>query len=73
MFFAETPQVVAEEIKRAKEGCPGLYVKLVGFDASRGVESSVMSFMLSRPRTETIFGLARQDRNGRSLGYTLIS
>merc|ERR1712226_1440734 len=57
MFFAETPQVVADEIKKAKEGCPGLYVKLVGFDASRGIESSVMSFMLSRPRTETSFGL----------------
>jgi ribulose-bisphosphate carboxylase small chain len=72
MFFAESPEVVAEEIKRAKEGCSGLYVKLVGFDASRGIESSVMSFMLSRPRTEISFSLARQERNGRSLGYTLI-
>ena len=47
------------------------YVKVVGFDNSRGVESAVLSFIVQRPSYEPGFRLVRQEMEGRRLQYTI--
>jgi ribulose-bisphosphate carboxylase small chain len=45
----------------------------MAFDATRGVESIVMSFIVNRPDKEPGFGLVRQESQGRMIRYTVHS
>ena len=38
---------------------------------TRGVESLAMSFIVNRPKYEPGYRLVRQERDGRSMGYTV--
>jgi ribulose-bisphosphate carboxylase small chain len=46
---------------------------MIAFDATRGVESIGMSFIVNRPANEPGFNLVRQEGPGRAMRYTLHS
>ena len=50
---------------------PNHYVKVNAFDATRGVESVRLSFIVNRPAEEPGFGLIRQEGAGRTIRYTV--
>jgi len=49
------------------------YIKLNAFNNARGVESTALSFIVNRPKTEPGFYLVRQEGKGRNIVYTIQS
>jgi len=58
------------ELLACRKIFPQHYVRLVAFDATRGVESVAMSFIVQRPEVEPGFFLDRQETAGRSIRYS---
>jgi ribulose-bisphosphate carboxylase small chain len=49
LFDIKDPASVMFELKEARKSCAAGYIRLNAFDASYGVESCVMSFIVNRP------------------------
>jgi ribulose-bisphosphate carboxylase small chain len=73
LFDIKDPAAILFEINMARKAKPNFYIKLTGFDNTRGVESSVTSFIVQRPASEPGFKLVRQEAEGRNIRYTLES
>src|SRR5205807_1668608 len=71
MFELEDAAGVLLELQSCRRTFPQHYIRLVAFDATRGVESIVMCFIVNRPSREPGFGLIRQEGQGRNIRYTL--
>src|SRR5574337_1137603 len=56
---------VVLEIRACRERFPNHYVKVNAFDATHGVESLRLSFIVHRPRNEPGFALNREEAAGR--------
>jgi ribulose-bisphosphate carboxylase small chain len=65
----------AAGVMTALAGCratfPDHYIRLMAFDATRGVETIAMSFIVNRPAREPGFGLVRSEGPGRTMRYGL--
>ena len=73
MFDLKDAAGVMLELQSCRNTFPRHYIRLMAFDATRGVESIVMSFIVNRPQHEPGFGLLRQESRGRSMRYTIHS
>ena len=71
LFDIKDPSAILFELNMARKAKPNFYIKLVAFDNTRGVESSVMSYIVQRPSYEPGFRLVRQEVAGRKLVYTI--
>jgi ribulose-bisphosphate carboxylase small chain len=71
MFDLRDAAGVLHELHNCRQTFPQHYIRLVAFDATRGVESIVMSLIVNRPEREPGFGLIRQEAAGRTLRYTV--
>jgi ribulose-bisphosphate carboxylase small chain len=60
-----------QEVNACRRTFPNHYVKVNAFDATRGVESVRLSFIVNRPAEEPGFGLIRAEGAGRNIRYTL--
>ena len=70
MFDLRDPAGVMLEVKACRDAFPNHYVRLSAFDATRGVESIRLSFIVNRPTEEPGFYLERTEMAGRSIRYT---
>ena len=70
MFQIRDGAAVVYEVNACRKACPGQYIKVNAFDATRGVESMAMSFIVQRPAHEPGFGLVRQEAASRQMRYT---
>jgi ribulose-bisphosphate carboxylase small chain len=70
MFELKDAVGVMREVHACCEAYPDHYVKLNAFDATHGVESVCLSFIVHRPPDEPGFTLERQEGPGRALRYT---
>ena len=61
------------EINSCRKTFPSQYIRVTAFDATRGVESPTMSYIVNRPKKEPGFGLVRQEVDGRAIRYTIHS
>jgi len=73
MFDLKDPAGILMEINNCRKTFPNYYIRVTAFDSSRGVESPKMSYIVNRPKNEPGFGLMRQEGNGRSMHYTVVS
>ncbi|MBA3959630.1 MAG: ribulose bisphosphate carboxylase small subunit [Chloroflexi bacterium] len=73
MFDLHDAAGVMAELGSARATFPGQYIKLNAFDATRGVESVRLSFIVNRPATEPGFALIREEAAGRAIRYTIRS
>ena len=73
MFDLRDAAGVMLELAHCRKTFPQCYIRLMAFDATRGVESIAMSFIVNRPLNEPGFGLARQESEGRQIRYTVRS
>lgn len=73
MFDLKDPAGVMLEVNACRDAHPNRYVRVSAFDATRGIESIRMSFIVNRPAKEPGFHLERQQINGRSMRYTVSS
>jgi ribulose-bisphosphate carboxylase small chain len=71
MFDLHDAAGVLQELNECRQTFPGLYIRLMGFDSTRGVESIAMSFIVNRPEIEPGFGLIRREGHGRTIRYTV--
>ncbi len=73
MFDLKDAAGVMQELRGCRQSFPRHYIRMVAFDARRGVESIAMSFIVSRPPHEPGFSLIRQEGPGRVVRYTVHS
>jgi len=73
MFDLRDAAGVMQEVTAARTTFPSHYVKVNAFDATRGIESLRLSFIVNRPDPEPGFGLVRQEAEGRAIRYTIRS
>ena len=73
MFDLRDAAGVMLELQNCRKTFPQRYIRLVAFDATRGIESIGMSFIVNRPAKEPGFGLIRQELHGRTMRYTVHS
>ncbi len=73
MFDLRDAAGVMQVLEECRRTFPNHYVKLNAFDATRGVESLRLSFIVARPLEEPGFSLTREEGAGRQVRYTLHS
>jgi ribulose-bisphosphate carboxylase small chain len=73
LFDIKDPASVMFEFREASKACAAGYIRMNAFDASYGVESCVMSFIVKRPAKEPGFYLDRTEGPGRMIRYTVKS
>ena len=73
MFDLKDPAGIMMEINECRKTFPQYYIRVMAFDSARGAESPKMSYLVNRPDSEPGFVLERQERDGRSMGYSIRS
>jgi ribulose-bisphosphate carboxylase small chain len=73
MFDLKDAAGILKEVVGCRRTFPEHYVKVNAFDATRGVESLRLSFLVGRPKNEPGFALTRQEGPGRNVRYTVRS
>ena len=73
MFDLKDPAGILKEINDCRKTFPRHYIRVTAFNSNRGVESPTMSYIVNRPENEPGFVVERQERDGRSMGYTIRS
>jgi len=73
MFDLRDAAGVMADLNDCRKTFSNCYIRLVAFDATRGIESVVMSFIVHRPAHEPGFALLRQETHGRTIRYTVHS
>jgi len=73
MFDLKDASGILTEINACRKTFPNHYVRVTAFDATQGVESVQMSYIVNRPKNEPGFGLTRQEIGGRQIQYTVHS
>jgi ribulose-bisphosphate carboxylase small chain len=73
LFDMPDSSAILYEINECRKAHPNMYIKLNGFDTTRGVESTAISFLVQRPAFEPGFYLNRQEAEGRTIRYTICS
>ncbi len=70
MFDLRDPAGVMLEVNACRKAYPRHYIRVNAFDATNGVESLKLSFIVNRPDDEPGFSLHRAEGPGRNLIYT---
>jgi len=73
MFDLKDPAGILMEINECRKTFPNYYIRVTAFDSTRGWETPRMSYIVNRPKEEPGFRLIREERDGRSMGYTIVS
>jgi len=68
----EQSEVVLREVRAAREAFPEAYIKVIAYDATRGRQTSAMSFIVNRPSVEHGFQLERTEDRYRVIRYRLV-
>jgi len=73
MFDLKDPAGILMEINECRKTFPNYYIRVTAFDSTRGWETPRMSYIVNRPEVEPGFRLVREERNGRCMGYSIVS
>ncbi len=73
MFDLKDAAGILMEINTCRKTFPDQYIRVTAFDATHGVESVVMSFIVNRPKNEPGFRLVRTEEPGRTVRYSIES
>lgn len=73
LFDIPDASAIMAELKACRKTYPNMYIKINGFNNTRGIESTSMSFIVNRPSVESGFYLTRNEGKGRNIQYTLNS
>jgi ribulose-bisphosphate carboxylase small chain len=73
MFDLRDAAGAMTEVLACRKAYPQTYIRVNAFDATRGFETTRLSFIVNRPTVEPGFRLQRTEVNGRSVHYTIES
>jgi ribulose-bisphosphate carboxylase small chain len=71
MFDLQDSAGVMQEIASCRKANPDAYVRVNGFDSTRGWEAVRLSFLVQRPADEPGFRLERVEAEGRTIRYAV--
>jgi ribulose-bisphosphate carboxylase small chain len=71
MFDVADPLAVVAEVNECRKAFPNHYVKVNGFDSSKGRQTTALSFIVNRPMEEPGFSLERNEGQDRRVQYTI--
>lgn len=72
MFDMKDPSGILMEINECRKTFANCYIRVMASDATRGTESVKMSYIVNRPSKEPGYNLVREERTGRTQGYTIL-
>jgi ribulose-bisphosphate carboxylase small chain len=67
----EQADIVLREVRACRQARPDSYIKLIAYDASKGRQTTALSFIVHRPRHEPGFRLERIESHDRVIRYRL--
>lgn len=73
MFDANDPAAVMYEINECRKVFPNHYIRVNGYDRSHGRATTVLSFIVNRPKDEPGFHVERHEHGDRQIKYTIRS
>ena len=73
MFDLRDAAGALTEVTACREAHPQHYIRVIAFDATRGFETTRLSFIVNRPTNEPGFSLQRNETGGRQIQYTIES
>lgn len=71
MFDLADAEGAMLELRACREAFPGHYIRVNGFDSTRGWETVRLSFIVNRPANEPVPSLRRTESSGRVQRYAL--
>ncbi len=71
MFDLSDKDKIMDAIEECRRAFPDSYIKVNGFDSSKGRQSLMLSFIVHRPRQEPGFELERAEMEDRRIRYTI--
>lgn len=73
MFDLTDPDDVMREINACRAAFPDLYIKVNGYDRTKGRQTTMLSFIVQRPKHEPGFYVERTEERDRQIKYTIRS
>ena len=73
MFDLTDAAAIMLEIDACRKAHANHYIKVNGYNVTRGRETVSLSFIVNRPKSEPGFRLVRQEAGGRTINYTVQS
>ena len=73
MFDLKDPAGILMEVNNCRKTFPNHYIRVTAFDSTRGWETPKMRNIVKRPTNEPGFMVEGQERDGRTVGYTIRS
>ena len=73
MFELSDLDVALNEINHCKQAFPNHYVKVSGYDRTKGRQTTTLSFIVQRPEDEPGFRLQRAEGQDRRIQYTIVA
>jgi len=73
LFDLNDCTAVMQEIKACRAAFPQHYIKVNGYDRTKGRQTTTMSFIVNRPISEPGFELERTEGQDRRIHYTIRS
>jgi len=73
MFDVTDPASALTAVNECREAFPSHYVKVNGFDSSKGKQTTMLSFLVNRPPHEPGFYLERTESQDRRIQYSIRS
>ena len=73
MFDLTDPDDVMREINACRAAFPDLYIKVNGYDRTKGRQTTMLSFIVQRPKYEPGFYVERTEERDRQIKYTIRS
>jgi ribulose-bisphosphate carboxylase small chain len=71
MFDLRDAAGAMTEVTACRKAHPQAYIRVNAFDATRGFETTRLSFIVNRPANEPGFHLKRTETGGRQIQYTI--
>lgn len=71
MFDVADPMLAVAALNDCRRAFPEHYIKVNGFDSSKGRQTTALSFIVNRPTDEPGFGLERNEGQDRRVQYTI--
>jgi ribulose-bisphosphate carboxylase small chain len=73
MFDLTDTSCALAAVQECRKAFPNHYVKVSGFDSSKGRQTTMLSFLVNRPPVEPGFWLERNEGQDRRIQYTIRS
>ncbi len=73
MFDQTDRDAIMREIEQCRRAHPNHYIKVNGYDRTKGRQTTTLSFIVHRPKEEPGFYLERTEGHDRRIQYTIRS